>query len=260
MAEAGSASVSPVMQFVRIGLLLFTVAFWITGFSLFVIGIWSAVELNKYDDLPSNNYNSAAIVLIVIGLIIACVGICGCCGALRKNVCLLKTFALFLGLVVLCEVCVAVAGYAYRSKVKNALSTGLRETMKEYKNGGVLQNSWDQMQENFECCGNRNYTDWFHVLWSKNAVVDSANSTVPKSCCWKQQDNCNSYLHVQNQTEVAKWIYMEGCYDHITNFFQSKFALLASGALGVALVQIIGVACSGCLWTHIQRKTNYELV
>ena len=57
------------------------------------------MELNKYDDLPSSNYNAVAIVLIVIGLIIACVGICGCCGALRKNIYLLKTVRFGRGIV-----------------------------------------------------------------------------------------------------------------------------------------------------------------
>jgi hypothetical protein len=47
--------------------------------------------MNKYEDLPRpNNYDAVSIVLIVIGLVIACVGICGCCGALRKSVFLLK--------------------------------------------------------------------------------------------------------------------------------------------------------------------------
>lgn len=47
--------------------------------------------MSKYEDLPHpNKYDGVSIVLIVIGLLIACVGICGCCGALRKNVLLLK--------------------------------------------------------------------------------------------------------------------------------------------------------------------------
>lgn len=49
------------------------------------------MELSKYEDLPHpNKYDAVSIVLIVIGLLIACVGVCGCCGALRKNVLLLK--------------------------------------------------------------------------------------------------------------------------------------------------------------------------
>lgn len=50
------------------------------------------MELGKYEDLPHpNKYDAVSVVLIVIGLLIACVGICGCCGAVRKNVLLLKT-------------------------------------------------------------------------------------------------------------------------------------------------------------------------
>lgn len=47
--------------------------------------------MSKYEDLPHpNKYDAVSIVLIVIGLLIACIGICGCYGALRKNVLLLK--------------------------------------------------------------------------------------------------------------------------------------------------------------------------
>ena len=58
---------------------------------MFVIGIWATVELNKYEELPRpNKYDGVSIVLIVIGLVIVFVGLCGCCGALRKSVLLLK--------------------------------------------------------------------------------------------------------------------------------------------------------------------------
>lgn len=48
------------------------------------------MEFSKYDDLSNSSYNDVSVVLIVIGIVIASVGFCGCCGALRKNVCLLK--------------------------------------------------------------------------------------------------------------------------------------------------------------------------
>ena len=49
------------------------------------------MELNKYEELPRpNNYDGVSIVLIVVGLVIACIGICGCCGVIKKDVCLLK--------------------------------------------------------------------------------------------------------------------------------------------------------------------------
>jgi hypothetical protein len=49
------------------------------------------VELNEYEELPRpNDYDAVSIVLIVIGIVIACIGICGCCGAIKKHVFLLK--------------------------------------------------------------------------------------------------------------------------------------------------------------------------
>lgn len=62
-----------------------------TGFCLFVIGIWATVALNRYEDLPRpNNFDAVSVVLIIIGLVIACTGICGCYGAVKKNIFVLK--------------------------------------------------------------------------------------------------------------------------------------------------------------------------
>ena len=49
------------------------------------------MELNKYDELPRpNNYDAVSTVLIVIGFVIMCVGICGYWWAIKKHVFLLK--------------------------------------------------------------------------------------------------------------------------------------------------------------------------
>ena len=264
MATASQITVSPVMQVIRVSLIIFNIVFLITGFCLFVIGIWATVELNRYAELPRpNNYDAVSIVLIVIGIVIVFVGVCGCCGAIKKHVFLLKMFALFLGIIIICELSVAIAGYAYRSKIQDALSDGLNTTMKAYKDDSIIRGAWDKMQENFDCCGNKNYSDWFNVMWYKSSQYNDYNTTVPKSCCKDMQlTDCNNPKNVHNHSRsvVEKYIYIEGCHGKITDFFRQKFSVLASAALSIAVIQFFSIVCAGCFWNHVQNKSKYELV
>ncbi|XP_028401346.1 CD63 antigen-like [Dendronephthya gigantea] len=258
MAKASEITVSPVMQVIRVSLILFNIMFWITGFCLFVIGIWATVELNKYEEFPRpNDFDAVSIVLIIIGLVIACIGICGCYGAMKKNTFVLKMFAFFLGVIIVCEISVAIAGYAYRTKIKSALSRGLNHTMKAYKGNSIVRAAWNKMQREFDCCGDANYTDWFKIELQPSP---DNFSSVPESCCKHEAKNCGGHENVRNATEAKNYIYTEGCYDHITDYFRKRFSVLASGALSIAIIQFFSIACAGCFWNHVQNKSKYELV
>ncbi|XP_046852343.1 CD151 antigen-like [Xenia sp. Carnegie-2017] len=257
MASLRRIVVSPLMQVVRTFLIIFNILFWISGFCLFVIGIWATAQLNKYEEIPRpNHYDGVAIVLIIIGLLMAIIGLCGCWGALKKNVFLLKIYSCFLGVVIICEINVASAGYAYRSKIKRALSSGLNKTMKAYKNEIIFRGAWNEMQEKLHCCGNRNYSDWFKVEW--NEVVTPKNRTVPISCCKDITNGCNNVANIKNDTLVNRYIYTVGCHGVITDFFRQKFLAVACSALVIALTQIFAIAGAICFYNHVKKKSNYE--
>ena len=69
----------------------------------------------------------------------------------------------------------------------------------------------------FECCGNKKYSDWFNVTWDK-ASTDNV-TTVPKSCCKDMElTDCNNPKNVHNHAAVGKYIYTEvGTCLHIPN-------------------------------------------
>ena len=39
-----------------------------------------------------------------------------------------------------------------------------------------------------ECCGSKNYTDWFYNEWTTDGL---GSDSVPQSCCIKNEANCN---------------------------------------------------------------------
>ena len=52
-----------------------------------------------------------------------------------------------------------------------------------------------------ECCGSKNYTDWFYKEWTADLV---GNNSVPQSCCVKIETNCNKNVTDHPDTIYAK--------------------------------------------------------
>lgn len=65
------------------------------GETLVVLGAWSFIEMNNYHQLTAlNTYTvifGMSVAIIILGGILIVVACFGCLGALRENICLLKT-------------------------------------------------------------------------------------------------------------------------------------------------------------------------
>jgi len=189
--------------------------------------------------------------LIGAGVLVTVIGFLGCCGALKEQVCMLKSFAVILGILFLVELGGSITGYIFRHKIKSGFSEGLKTALDDYKQDGFKE-AWDGLQSKLHCCGNKNYSDWFYKDWS---TKQTGNYSVPESCCVKTEANCN-----KNVTSHPGTIYTEGCYGKAVTFFEDKLLIIGGVALGIAVFQIIGVALSCCLASSVQHSSKYELV
>ena len=63
----------------------------LTGLGLLGVGIWARVQFSDYMKLSSHDYSTACYVLIGAGVFVTVVGFLGCCGALKEQVCMLKS-------------------------------------------------------------------------------------------------------------------------------------------------------------------------
>lgn len=65
------------------------------GGTLVGLGIWSYIEKNKFQHHAAENISDVifdiSVVIIFLGGILFVVAFMGCLGALRENICLLKT-------------------------------------------------------------------------------------------------------------------------------------------------------------------------
>lgn len=241
----------PCMQCVRFMLFVFNALLWLTGLGLLVVGIWARVQFSDYMKLSSHDYSTACYVLIGAGVLVTIIGFLGCCGALKEQVCMLKSFAVILGILFLVELGGSITGYVFRHKINKGFSDGLETALNDYKEDGFKQ-AWDGLQSQLQCCGNTNYTDWFFKQWS---AEETGNYSVPESCCIKKEPNCNT-----NVTNHPDTIHTKGCYNTAVTFFEDKLLIIGGVALGIAVFQLIGVALSCCLASSLQHSSKYELV
>ncbi|KAJ7381430.1 Tetraspanin-7 [Desmophyllum pertusum] len=248
---AAEGKLGPCMQCVRCMLFVFNTLFWLTGFGLLGVGIWVRVQFSDYMKLSSHDYSTACYVMIGAGVLVTIIGFLGCCGALKEQVCMLKTFAVILGFLFLVELGGSITGYVFRHEIKGGLSQGLDVALNEYRQDGFKE-AWDGLQSNLECCGNKNYTDWFYKEWT---TEETGNNSVPQSCCVETKANCN-----KNVTSHPDTVYSKGCYNAGVAFFENKLLIIGGVTLGIAVFQLLGVALSCCLASNIQHASKYELV
>ncbi|EDO30885.1 predicted protein [Nematostella vectensis] len=140
----------------------------IFGIILVAIGGWAEAKYGSYLALSNIEYASGSRLLIAVGVIIAVVAFCGCCGAYKENKCVLMIFFALLLIILILEITSAALAYQHKDKEK--------------------------------CCGGISYRDW--TMNPKFNV-----SKVPDSCCITKTSGCGSTFDSSTPTNAAKTIY-----------------------------------------------------
>lgn len=69
--------------------------FQISGIAILAIGSVILISYNHYSAFVYSSYQSAPIVLIVVGVVVFIIAFFGCCGAVRENHCMVITVSSF---------------------------------------------------------------------------------------------------------------------------------------------------------------------
>lgn len=205
----------------------FNLLFFIFGLALLGVGIYVQIELKQYLDFFASPINAPAVLLIVVGSITLIVGFFGCCGAVKEHYCMTITFSVLIGLLLIIEIAAGITGYVLRADVNDLVNTGLTQTIGQYndsEHGGVTK-AWDNLQMKLECCGVTNSSDY-----------TKAGKEVPPSCGSFESTGCLKKLE---DTLAANILYVAGV------------------AIGLAVVQLIGIVFACCLGRAIKREHSY---
>ncbi|XP_064635959.1 tetraspanin-18B-like isoform X2 [Lineus longissimus] len=168
-------------------LFTFNVIFWLGGCTILGLGIWLTVDstIVRYVHLitisaDDPHIETAAWLMIGLGVFVLGVGFVGCCGALHESKCMLCLYVLFLLIIILGEVTPGILVWVFKQYiVYDLLLEGMQAKMRStYGNKTAFDSAWDFTQYELGCCG---------VLTSKdyeNSVYFLAGGKyVPPSCC-----------------------------------------------------------------------------
>ncbi|XP_069760609.1 uncharacterized protein [Narcine bancroftii] len=209
------------------------------GCGLLGVGIWLSATQGSFATLaPSLPYLSAANLVIAIGTTIMVVGFLGCLGAIKENKCLLLSFFIILVTIFFMELILVILFFVYRTEVGEYVRRDLKRGLMLYDSEGNvgLTNAWNIIQNEYECCGVDNATDWDSLM---------GGNFVPDSCCQEYSQKCG--LH-----DPSKW-FANGCYDKIAAFIEQRSVVLGSVAMSVVVIQILGMVFSMILFHQISR-------
>uniref|UniRef100_A0A8C7XRN5 Tetraspanin-33 n=1 Tax=Oryzias sinensis TaxID=183150 RepID=A0A8C7XRN5_9TELE len=184
-----------------------------------------------------------AVILIVVGVVMFFITFCGCIGALRENIRLLKTVKVQPG---------------------TLLQRLLMKAIVHYRDDLDLQNLMDYIQKEFKCCGWNSYTDWSWNLYF-NCTRENPSTercAVPYSCCTPVPGEtvintmCGFGVQTQKYLDANKSIYPVGCADRAVMWIETHLLLVGALTLGLALPQVRKPrhTCRVCMGGRTSRR------
>ncbi|KAK7113385.1 tetraspanin-17-like [Littorina saxatilis] len=247
----------------------FNVVFWLFGGSMLAIGLWAWAEKDTLANFSklTNIALDPALVFIVIGLTMFVIGFAGCVGSLRENTCLLLFFMITLSIIFVLELLLGILGFVYKDWVRDQIEGQVKNMIVNYRDDADLQNLVDWVQQDWlGCCGVHRYKDWESNIYFNCTSPGVEACGVPFSCC-KHTDEVMVNRHcgydmmkLSHDYDRNIQIYTTGCIPAGEKWLESNLIPVAGVAVGVALLQILGICFAQNLRSDIQAqraKWNY---
>lgn len=164
----------------------------VTGIILFSLGLFLKVQINKRRELMAEReIHSVPNMLIAVGLIACIINFLGgkiCYDCVDTNKFLrwklvMLPYIICTFFFTLCVLVGALMCYSMHGELEESLALGLQDAMRYYKDTDTpgrcfLKRTVDQLQIQFQCCGNNGYRDWFQIQWISNRYLDMSKREV----------------------------------------------------------------------------------
>jgi CD63 antigen len=241
------------MKCIKYILFFFNLVFVALGIVLLAVGISTKTGFSKHLKFidpevlsyPPNLFIAAGAIIFIIAFL-------GCYGSWKESHCMMITYSVLLGLLLVLELGAAFSAFALEDDVERIFVTGMEKSQNEYNETGYddITKSWNAMQHEWHCCGTKNYTDWGV---NKNLTV------IPDSCCLDGEADCTTAKNITAKTpwaEAEKSIYVQGCWTHAVK----EVTLETIGIVGIvlAVIELLGII-SACMMARSIRY-SYETV
>jgi len=246
------------MKLVQYLLFFFNFCFVVIGAVLIGIGVSTKAGWNEkyFAFIHISDFSTPPNILIGVGILIFIIAFLGCCGAIKENHCMIMTYSVLVGFILVLELGAAFAAFALKDDARDLLGKGLNETQQYYGNstgGQDFTKSWDILQHSLHCCGTHNFSDWGELIKKNNASLPE----IPETCCITDTTGCSAAIKHNTPMDIAaKTIYVDGCLQKAIDDF--AVGTLGIVALVLAAVELLGVICACFLARSI--RYSYETV
>lgn len=254
---------SEVSLCVKYLLFFFNVFFWVIGGVTLGVGIWARLQVSVTAQHVNNFANwdlDPALLLIAVGTLIFLLGFCGCVGALRENIMLLKFFSIFLSIIFFLQMAAGIIGFIFRNKIQSMVEKKLDLTIVSYRDPDKqdLQSLIDYAQDTFKCCGLKSYDDWEMNVYFNCSTQGSEACGVPYSCCITDKLNSMCGFGIRRKTIAPSArrskIHTRGCIEGVTSWFKEHLIVVGCVGIGVAFLQILGIGFATTLISAIRKQ------
>jgi len=247
------------MKLVQYLLFFFNFCFVVIGAVLIGLGVSTKAGWNEkyFAFIKVSDFSTPPNLLIGVGILIFIIAFLGCCGAIKENHCMIMSYSVLVGFILVLELGAAFAAFALKDDARDLLGKGLKEGQKMYGNntelGVEITQSWDVLQHSLHCCGTHDFKDWKDLIHNNNATLPE----IPQSCCVTDSVNCSLAVTFDMKPEdAAHTIYVDGCLQKAIDDF--AVGTLGIVALVLAAVELLGVICACFLARSI--RYSYETV
>uniref|UniRef100_A0A8C5PCC1 Tetraspanin n=1 Tax=Leptobrachium leishanense TaxID=445787 RepID=A0A8C5PCC1_9ANUR len=246
------------MALLKLSLMAFSFVFWVAGLAMVTVGIWAKISLQEYLVLSTNDYPNTPLILLVSGAAVLLWGFLGCLSAAGEKRCLLRIYGVF-------QLAVLIAGLAaglsdrvtifmvFNRDIAQGFESGLQDAVVSYSEDDEKADALDVIQQALHCCGVHSYKDWLESPWSIEQQEQRfhpgySNGSVPFSCCQVRRGCHNSPV-----LQGAPGIHRDGCFKKVCDFVSDNMFYIATAALGLALMQVVGIILTCLLATKITQ-------
>lgn len=264
-------SPSEVSDCVKYSLFLYNCIFWVVGLFFIAAGVWAFHDRGVFNEVQSlSNQNISFLTdpvvwLFVLGAVVFILGTMGCLGALRENICMLNTFRISMGVILLLEIGGGFAIYFYREQIQSKFAGVLTEvTIRDYRDNADFQDLIDAFQTGLSCCGVNSYDDWDANIYFNctGPTTNPERCGVPFSCCLPDSSgvaNTQCGYGVRSpsqQSSLSSKIYITGCADAFTIWINRYLYYIAAIAGVIILVEMFGFCFAQSLINDIKRQMS----
>lgn len=232
-------------------LCVYNFIFLLSGCTVCGLGLWTLLEKLDFIQLMTNGtYEATTWLLVSTGLLSVLTALLGYTAIARESRCLLASYTILLVLVFMFESVIGLLAYVYQEQLEPDLERSLGSTfILGYSDSGLEGSPVDRVQQQYLCCGVHSFSDWEGSPWQ----VLHPGLKVPDSCCKSVSPGCGFRDHPSN-------IQYTGCIHRFTQELTLHLKLLGSISLGIALLQVIGVILTSCLFSRLHRLDKYSPV